>query len=506
MRTVVATSLALAAGICGFAMAAGLSGSLPVAFLVGAVAVAIAGWSVWTRPIVAIDEHACSRPLKIVSGLLTVVALVQLARLTVFMVDPAQVAYSTVPSSSFVRGHSCLTAYFVAAEAVGQGQDIYDDALYTAPDDNKAGARKGRMMGPFVVDVYEYPPPFLLVPRACRLLTTDFMRMRTFWFGLNAGLLLLAMQLVARLLGPVAGTRALLLLPFVWAGQPMMDTLQKGNIHPVVIALAMLAMVLFERRHWAAGAALLAYAMVSKLHPGILVVYMLARRQWRAAPWTAAMAIAFVVLTLLDAGWAPFAGFVEHLPRLLSGEAFPAFRNPSAIGINLSVPGLVFKAKLFGVPGMGFGAMKIVGWIFTIVLLLASIRAGLRPQRDGEKPLVWLALLLLATLRSPFLPQSYGVIPALWLLTLLAATYAPTAKTLTVVVLTVLALNVHWPLDSAMEPRLRAVLYLLPQTVTIMIAVMGLRRRVEAEGHAQPEQRPNARSAADGLERLRVRL
>ena len=109
------------------------------------------------------------------------------------------------------------------------------------------------------------------------------------------------------------------------------------------------------------------------------------------------------------------------------------------------------------------------------------MRAARRPPSDREKPLVWLAILILATLRSPFLPQTYGVVPALWMLTLLAATYAPNAKTLSLVLLAFLALNAHWPLDWAMDPRVRAVLSGLPQAATIALAILGLRRRLEPE-------------------------
>jgi len=140
MRAFIAVSLAVATGTCTFAMAQGLSGSLPLAFLIAALAMALAGWDAWRRPAVVTDEAACSRGLKIVSALATVAALAQLARLTVFMVDASQVAYSTVPSSAWEVRHSCLTAYFVAGEAVGEGQDIFDPALYNAPDDTGAGA------------------------------------------------------------------------------------------------------------------------------------------------------------------------------------------------------------------------------------------------------------------------------------------------------------------------------------------------------------------------------
>ena len=194
------------------------------------------------------------------------------------------------------------------------------------------------------------------------------------------------------------------------------------------------------------------------------------------------MGLALVALTLWGSGWGPFFAFQEHLPKLLSGEAFPALRNPGPVAVNVSVPGLVLKARLFGMPGTGFGAMRIAGWIFTVIVLWATYRAARRPVRDDEKPLVWLAVLILATLRSPFLPQTYGVLPALWALTLLAATYAPTARTLAFVVLGVVACNAHWPLDWPMDPRLRATVnMLLPQAATIALAILALRRRIGPE-------------------------
>ena len=89
-------------------------------------------------------------------------------------------------------------------------------------------------------------------------------------------------------------------------------------------------MLLFERQRHAAGGALLAYAIVSKLFPGVLLFYLLLRRDWRAVGWTAAWSVVLVAITLADVGSVPFAAFLEHLPGLLSGEAFPAFRSAPA--------------------------------------------------------------------------------------------------------------------------------------------------------------------------------
>jgi len=345
------------------------------------------------------------------------------------------------------------------------------------PNDDATKPRNARMLGPFKIDVFEYPPPYLLLPRALRLLTPDFMRLRMLWFGLSGGVVLLAFLVVARSLGPAASTRALLLSPIIWVPISTLSSLQKGNVQLMVIAASMLAMGLFERRRWAAGGALLAFVTMSKLYPGMLVVYLLARREWRAVGWTAALGVAFLAVSLVDTGWAPYPTFLQHLPGILGGEAFPAFRNPAATAINLSVPGIVFKLKLFGVPGMGFGASKIAGWCYTLVAVAATFFAGRRPIEHHEKPLAWLAILILATLRSPFLPVVYAAFPAVWLLTLVAAQAAPTAKNLAMMLLAWAALSVYWPIDWAVDPRLLAVATAVPQTAIVVLAILVLRRR-----------------------------
>lgn len=420
-----------------------------------------------------------SRGLTLVSAAAGLLALVAVGRLAVFMVSPAYGGWSTFPGSRWEINHSCLTAYYVASEAGARGEDFYDSSLYTAPDDDPKSVRKARKLGSFNVDVYEYPPPFLLLPRLCRIVTGDFLSLRPLWFLLNAATGVVAMVAVARSMGPVAGPRALLLMPLVWAALPTLSALQKGNVQLLVIAISMLAMVLFERGSFALGGALLAYATVSKLFPGMLVLYLLAGRQWRAFGWTTAMGAAMVLVSILDLGWASYAGFMRHLPGLLGGEAFPAFRNPSATAINLSVPGLVFKLSLFGVPGMGFPASKIVGWVWTAVAVWATVAIARRPLPEHGKPVAWMAILILATLRSPFLPQAYAAFPPLWLLTLLAALYAPTARLLALVLAGWLALNVYVPMDWGLDPRWLAVLTLVPQVLTIALAALALRRAPE---------------------------
>jgi len=69
---------------------------------------------------------------------------------------------------------------------------------------------------------------------------------------------------------------------------------------------------------------------------------------------------------------------------------------------------------------MGFVASKIVAWLFSVVVLVVTVRLSRRQVVPGGQPIVWLTLLILATMRSPFLP-AYAPFPSLWLATLLAA-------------------------------------------------------------------------------------
>jgi hypothetical protein len=245
----IALSLACVFGIFAFAGTMGLTGSLLPAVIVAVGIAACVAWLFWRRPILPYDQGAVSRTLKVVSGLATIAALFQLARLSVFMINPAQVGYAVGPlrGPGLIVEHSCLSAYFVAARAVPTVPDVYSDDLYSLPAERPDAVRKPKRIGSFNIDVYEYPPPFLLLPRALMVLVPDFLHFRMFWFALNGAVLLIGLLAIVRVIGPVAGTRALLLSPLVFASDITINTLQIGNLEAMVFALAMLGMVLLAQ-------------------------------------------------------------------------------------------------------------------------------------------------------------------------------------------------------------------------------------------------------------------
>jgi hypothetical protein len=295
-RALIALSVACAFGIFAFAGTMGLTGSRVAAALLAVSIAACVAWLFWRRSLLPYDQGAVSRTLKVISGLATIAALFQLARLCVFMINPAQVGYAIGPlrGPGLVVEHSCLSAYFVAAQSVSTVPDVYSHDLYSLPSANPDAVRKPRRIGSFNVDVYEYPPPFLLLPRALSILVPEFLHFRMVWFALNGAVLLSGLLAIARVMGPVAGTRALLLSPLVFASDITINALQIGNLQAMVFAIAMLGMILLTQRRYPAGGALLAYATLSKLFPGLLFVYLVVRRQWRALAWTIGLAAALV--------------------------------------------------------------------------------------------------------------------------------------------------------------------------------------------------------------------
>jgi hypothetical protein len=216
----------------------------------------------------------------------------------------------------------------------------------------------------------------------------------------------------------------------------------------------------------------------------VLLLFLLLRRDWRALGWTAAVGATLMLVTLADVGWTPFAAFFDNLPKLLSGEAFPGLKNANAIAINESVPGLVFKLGLFGVPDMSFAASRVVGWAYTLVVIGATAWMALYARDRTKDPLLWVAILLLATLRSPFLPF-YAVFPPLWLATLLAAVAwrRPGVLWSTIALSIVLAFAFG---QSAVSPQVNAIATLTHTIAALVLAVMAARLARQQAAVAAP--------------------
>jgi hypothetical protein len=433
--------VAVVAGIVGLTASAGLVDVMPLAWIVAAAAAALAVRRV-LRPDARAVIDAAPRGYRLAFGAGAALLLVQLVPSTMFIIDPTIATWRPSPLRPMPSQHACSTAYWTACDAAARGGRIYDEDLSSVAQADPTRPRVPRSLGVVSIDPYEYPPSFLPLPELLRQVTGDYWGFRRLWFALTLAVVVGMAVLVARRLDRRMQTHAVWLTPYLLAAPNMVATLLMGNVQLATIAAALGAMLLFERGRFAAGGLVLGCVASGKLYPGLLVVYLVFRREWRAAGWTLAWSAAFALVSVVLYGTTPWIEFLHELPRLLSGEAFSAFRNPNAIANNQSVPGLVFKLKLVGVPYMDFATMRVVGWLYTAAILAATAWLALRARPQGREPLVWLVILFLATMRSPFLP-TYAAFPTLWLATLVLSGSAgrPGVFRATVAILAVVSIS-----------------------------------------------------------------
>ncbi|KIG15116.1 hypothetical protein DB30_06024 [Enhygromyxa salina] len=401
----------------------------------GAALLAVAGFVTVALPVMiartpaALDGQArAHRGATLAVAVLLSLTVLQSARLSTFMGDQERVqAAASNPVVTRFNFHSCLTAYLQGAKLANErAENLYDEDWWPAVGHTSTGEAQAQLYAPFDLDTYAYPPPFLLVPRFLLLAGEDFVVQRALWYGLNALWLAFGLWYVAAWIAesdPGAGIRALLLWPLIWVSFPTLITLQLGNVHLAVVVMGVVAMVAFERGQPALGGALLAFAVLAKISPGLLGVMLLVQRRWREALWTAGFGLAWTLLALLAFGPAPFRAFVHYqLPRLSSGAALEFFaESVQEVASNLAPFGLPFKLEALGI---GFddvwASAAAIGTVFTIVVVGLTIIAGLRRGDRRLHAAMWLAVLTLGGLRSPFAP-GYVALGAIWLVSLGAA-------------------------------------------------------------------------------------
>jgi hypothetical protein len=397
--------------------------------LIALACLAIAPWAARALPD-SLDGVVRRRPVvSVLWVVLAVIGVAQMGRLSVFMSDARQEWGATVPDPLSAH-HQCMSAYVYAADLSRRNADnLYDANHYPIFDPPGPTCRlvptaiKG--LTPWIADAYEYPPPFLLLPRGALALTSSFDTIRAWWFVIQALVLIAAGLSLARWIGGTAGLTIGLLIPVVLASLETMFNFQFGQFHGMAMILAVGAMASFHGRRLAWGGALLAAAILAKIFPAILLVLLAARREWRALGWTAAFAVIYALAGLVAFGPKPYVAFVSYqLPRLVSGAAFRfthlGQHETFLISRNFSVAALGEKLLLLGAPHAAIAAVGAVPWIFSLGLLVLVAWLARGERSRLAHAVVWVGLLDLAALRSPEAPSAYVLAPVLWLLVLLA--------------------------------------------------------------------------------------
>ncbi len=402
------------------AVAAGGMG-LPgvVAVLAGAIAAGVLTFW-WTPRLAVVLQPAASlgRGWLLVMALIALAAIVQMARLSVYMHDWNRASYSVTPDNQFRVRHSCLTAYAEAARfAYARDRNIYELQHY-----------QPRQIGPLRVDVFHYPPPFLLMPAAVDWVTPDFQGVRAVWFALQALILPGAMLFVGWWIGGVSGALAAAAVGLPLAVPATLATYQQGNFQITAMPLAMVGVALIWSQREKRGAALLAYCVVGKIFPGVLIAWLAGARRWRALVLVTLAAAIMTGAAIMLFGWGPMHDFVTYeIPRISNGEAFPQSEG-RAVAANYSVYGLTVRLRNLGLTAVQAPVGRAVASGYGVLVLVLALAAGWYSRRSHDDAMsrlalaqLWLALLNLASFRSPFVGMVYGAAGTFWLLTLLIA-------------------------------------------------------------------------------------
>ncbi|WP_225732164.1 MULTISPECIES: glycosyltransferase family 87 protein [unclassified Nocardia] len=406
-------------------------------------------------------EVVRARPIlvKVLWTVVILIVVVMLARVTQFILDANNVSSSLSPNDDFLVKKSHLTGYISGAlVAEHDPANLYNIHRY----DSAAADSVLPSVVPQDRDAYLYPPPFLLLPRFLLLFSHDFATLRALYYALYVGLVLIGMLAIARWVGGKQGGVIAALTPVVWLSLPTLATLQIGNIHVLVLYVgAAAAMALFHLRRNIFGGAALAFAIVAKVSPVILLAYLVVQRRWRPAIWTAVWCGIYSLLTLAIFGWEPWKLFLSDgtWSKLASGEfhEFVLVQRANQL-VNYSPFGLPYKANIMGWNiGDPHGPARLITNIYTLLLLVLIVVTAVRIQRrlragaDGsrfraELLAVWLGVLTLASFRAPFGPWVYIAVGAVWLFAVYAGLMRTSKRNIAV-------LSVAWLIVALYTPN-----------------------------------------------------
>jgi alpha-1,2-mannosyltransferase len=292
-----------------------------------------------------------------------------------------------------------LSFYWTAAQHLIHGEPIYSLAQLNGP------------YAPQGQDGFLYPPPFaaLMIPLVA--LTPDARVAEWFWSAFGIAIVVVTVLALARSerLGErfsmLRGHGRWLLVAAVFAFPPVIGELSIGNVHLLLLALFTLAWLGIRRGDLTGDAMAgigLGVAALIKVFPGVLLLWLVATRRYRAAVAMVAAAAALVVVTL------PFTGIEPWLqyPRVL-GNLSAVYDTTDTISPAIWLaPYLGFTTSRWLVLAIG---VAVVGW------------AALRGGREAVPAISFATAVVVAVLIAPNVFHHYLAILVLPMILGLAA-------------------------------------------------------------------------------------
>jgi hypothetical protein len=307
----------------------------------------------------------------------------------------------------YARRSVDFAGYAVVGQAFADGRDVYLDTP---------------------VGTNTWPPFFSLTAVPLGLLdrVSPYFA-RIVWIALNWIAIYWALDLIARMMyakrlkwqedeASLAITSPELLVPFAFALPYIINNFELLQVNMILFTLALWGLYLQANGREAAGGVAIAAAAAMKVMAIAFLPYLLYRKRWRAAFWTAVAALAFFLSPALFFGWAKFWKDVAlWLPALRdswgSGNATQSVYSmwDRILGygyIPFAVPGT------FILPISGARSAKLA-WEITSavagVLGLIAFRGTPKPASRWAQ-IEWAAVFVAATIFSPLARKSYFVI------------------------------------------------------------------------------------------------
>jgi alpha-1,2-mannosyltransferase len=177
---------------------------------------------------------------------------------------------------------------------------------------------------------------------------------------------------------------------------PMEDALALGQISTMLLLLVTLDVLAVHDR---SQGFLVGIAMAFKLFPGVVVLFWLARRQWRAA------ITAVLTFALVTAGaWAvwPHSSPWSYLRLLFGGGTISVLHTPGFLGRTASVTGFFYR-----LPVLSHSIAVGLGTVASMAIAILGIWVAVRLDRRAYRATALVILVCTSVLISPLAWDEY---------------------------------------------------------------------------------------------------
>ncbi len=256
------------------------------------------------------------------------------------------------------------------------------------------------------------------------------------WFLLNHIFTIISLTLVSRIFGPARiAALAFMLLSFSFSA-PFFRNLSAGQLNMALLLLITLSWHALRAGRPRLSGAIMAFATLYKLMPGLYGLYFLLRRKWQALLSMAATGVLLLAISILLTGPAMYADFIPVLQQMSYGrstwpEFFSFWDDPANQSLN-ALFSHIFTTNdhttpwiILGQPTANLCTSLITLWLLVaystqnLIKLPASPTTGSTTVNTSTDEAAWCATLILALLIPSLLWDHYLVmlvLPVAWLI------------------------------------------------------------------------------------------